>query len=447
MASARVLSLTGALASPSAATDNLHTWCRGELGSDPHVTVKLGCNLQRGLKLAVKQAKKHVSSGIRSQVKGDVHSPYTEYHSEQRQWGGKRDHAPAATLPRQRPLQESAQLLQPVRCQSVEESRPSERASESENDIAARLPELREVLGMLKKRHAEESSGEGGARGPGSVYLVGTGPGDAELLTVKALRLLQSAHLVLYDRLVSTDILDLIHPGARLLYVGKTSGYHSRTQEEIHELLLAFAEAGATVVRLKGGDPMVFGRGGEEMDFLQEKGIQVQIVPGLTLGLLRAVGECSVRFLTGHSRKGGEDPLYVAESAADPDSTLVIYMGLATLPGLTGKLMANGLPGSTPAVAVERGTTPDQRIVFATLDVLHEEVEAAKLVSPTLIIVGRVVALSHLWPHQSSQGHSLSGRSAAAKGDAGAALLGGPEREPRDRAERGADPALPSQSF
>ncbi|KAI8028660.1 Siroheme synthase [Camellia lanceoleosa] len=210
----------------------------------------------------------------------------------------------------------------------------------------------------------EKSGGFGGerGRGPGNVFLVGTGPGDPELLTVKAVRVIQSAHLLLYDRLVSNEVLNLVGDDARLLYVGKTAGYHSRTQEEIHELLLSFAEAGATVVRLKGGDPLVFGRGGEEMDFLQQQGIQVQVIPGITAasGIAAELGiplthrgvANSVRFLTGHSRKGGTDPLFVAENAADPDSTLVVYMGLSTLPSLAFKLMHHGLPPNTPAAAV-----------------------------------------------------------------------------------------------
>lgn len=248
---------------------------------------------------------------------------------------------------------------------------------------------------------------------PGNVYLVGTGPGDPELLTVKALKVIQSADLLLYDRLVSNDVLDLVGANVRLLYVGKTAGYHSRTQEEIHELLLSFAEAGATVVRLKGGDPLVFGRGGEEMDFLQQQGVQVKVIPGITAasGIAAELGvplthrgiSNSVRFLTGHSRKGGTDPLFVAENAADSDSTLVVYMGLSTLPSLALKLMHHGLPSDTPAVAVERGTTPQQRLVFAELKDLAEEIKSAELVSPTLIIIGKVVALSPLWPHSSTK--------------------------------------------
>lgn len=247
----------------------------------------------------------------------------------------------------------------------------------------------------------------------GNVFLVGTGPGDPELLTLKAVRVIEKADLLLYDRLVSNDVLELVKGDARLLYVGKTAGYHSRTQEEIHELLLSFAEAGATVVRLKGGDPLVFGRGGEEMDFLQQQGIQVKIIPGITAasGIAAELGiplthrgvSNSVRFLTGHSRKGGTDPLFVAEHAADPDSTLVVYMGLSTLPGLVQKLIHNGLPPNIPAVAVERGTTPQQRMVFAELKDLMDEVTSAGLVSPTLIIIGSVVSLSPLWPYSSKE--------------------------------------------
>ncbi|KAK9725614.1 hypothetical protein RND81_05G157400 [Saponaria officinalis] len=279
-----------------------------------------------------------------------------------------------------------------------------------DNEIAVQLPELKKLLAALRKRRERDGGGGGDGDDGGSVgdvFLVGTGPGDPQLLTLKAFRVIQSADLVLYDRLVSHDILDLVGPNARLLYVGKTAGYHSRTQEEIHELLLSFAEAGANVVRLKGGDPLIFGRGGEEMDFLQQKGIQVKVVPGITAasGIAAELGiplthrgiSISVRYLTGHSRKGGTDPLYVAESAADPDSTLVVYMGLSTLPSLAQKLMHHGLPTNTPAVAVERGTTPQQRMVFAELKDLAEKIGHAGLVSPTLIIIGKVVALSPLW--------------------------------------------------
>ncbi|XP_061997021.1 S-adenosyl-L-methionine-dependent uroporphyrinogen III methyltransferase, chloroplastic-like [Rosa rugosa] len=290
-----------------------------------------------------------------------------------------------------------------------------------QNDIALQLPELRKLLQVLREKREREGGcgGGGGKCGPGNVFLVGTGPGDPELLTLKAVRVVQSADLLLYDRLVSNHVLDFVASDARLVYVGKTAGYHSRTQEEIHELLLSFAEAGATVVRLKGGDPLVFGRGGEEMDFLQQQGIQVQVIPGITAasGIAAELGiplthrgvANSVRFLTGHSRKGGTDPLFVAENAADPDSTLVVYMGLSTLPSLAQKLVHHGLPPTTPAVAVERGTTPQQRMVFAELKDLANEITLAELVSPTLIVIGKVVALSPLWPHTLNEVAALVG--------------------------------------
>ncbi|XP_021822573.1 uncharacterized protein LOC110763988 [Prunus avium] len=282
-----------------------------------------------------------------------------------------------------------------------------------QNDIALQLPELRKLLQVLREKRESEGGCGSGKCGPGNVFLVGTGPGDPELLTLKAYRVIQNADLLLYDRLVSNDVLELVGTGARLLYVGKTAGYHSRTQEEIHELLLSFAEAGANVVRLKGGDPLVFGRGGEEMDFLRQQGIEVNVIPGITAasGIAAKLGiplthrgvANSVRFLTGHSRKGGTDPLFVVENAADPDSTLVVYMGLSTLPSLAQKLVHHGLPPNTPAVAVERGTTPQQRTVFAELKDLADEIISAELVSPTLIIIGKVVALSPSWPYSSKE--------------------------------------------
>ncbi|KAM1018044.1 hypothetical protein ACFX13_040330 [Malus domestica] len=325
-------------------------------------------------------------------------SPFTEKASIERyqrdHWLYKNQHS------------ESDQPV-PTTCCSL----PPDFDSLRENDIALQLPELRNLLQVLREKRQTE--GDRGGCGPGNVFLVGTGPGDPELLTMKAYRVIQTADLLLYDRLVSNDVLDLVGSGARLLYVGKTAGYHSRTQEEIHELLLSFAEAGANVVRLKGGDPLVFGRGGEEMDFLRQQGIEVNVIPGITAasGIAANLGiplthrgvANSVRFLTGHSRKGGTDPLFVAENAADPDSTLVVYMGLSTLPSLAQKLVHHGLSPNTPAVAVERGTTPQQRMVFAELKDVADEIVSAELVSPTLIIIGKVVALSPLWPYASKE--------------------------------------------
>eukprot|EP00898_Chlorokybus_atmophyticus_P007814 jgi/Chlat1/8033/Chrsp71S07508 len=281
-------------------------------------------------------------------------------------------------------------------------------AKSSDVDAASNgLPELAEVLTMLKER--KQQSGQPGQEGPGEVYLVGTGPGDPELLTVKALRLMQTADLVLYDRLVSNDIMSLVSENSRLIYVGKSAGFHTRTQDQIHELLLAFAQAGARVLRLKGGDPLVFGRGGEEMEYLEQHGIKVRIVPGITAaaGIGAELGiplthrglASSVTFLTGHTREApNEDPFEGIAGADLSTKTLVVYMGLATLPDLVTRLQELGLTGSTPAVAV-----------FSTIEELPHRVKQAGLKSPTLIVVGEVVALAADWPsHASFQGNALT---------------------------------------
>ncbi|KAJ4705619.1 uroporphyrinogen-III C-methyltransferase [Melia azedarach] len=336
---------------------------------------------------------KTILCSLRFNATSSSSSPFTEKHSLERY---QRDQWIYNNLQQNQP--------EPICVAALDED------SIRRNDIALQLPELKKLLQVLREKREEKcGEGKGEKCGPGNVYLVGTGPGDPELLTLKAMRVIQKADLLLYDRLVSNDVLDLVGPNARLLYVGKTAGYHSRTQEEIHELLLSFAEAGANVARLKGGDPLVFGRGGEEMDFLQQQGIQVKVIPGITAasGIAAELGiplthrgvANSVRFLTGHSRKGGTDPAFVAENEADSDSTLVVYMGLSTLPTLAVKLMHHGLPLNTPAAAIERGTTPQQRYVFAELKDLADKIASAKLVSPTLIIIGKVVSLSPFWPH------------------------------------------------
>ncbi|CAK0773444.1 S-adenosyl-L-methionine-dependent uroporphyrinogen III methyltransferase, chloroplastic [Coccomyxa viridis] len=219
---------------------------------------------------------------------------------------------------------------------------------------------------------------------------------------------MRTADVVLYDRLISTEILRLVHPGARMVYVGKQAGLHTRTQEEIHSLLCQFASEGSTVLRLKGGDPFIFGRGGEEAQYLQQRGIRVYTVPGITAasGISASLGiplthrglSTSVRFLTGHSREGGEEALDASTMAlVDANTTLVVYMGLSTLPRLVGGLREADLPMDTPAVAVERGTTPEERTVFAPLEQLADSVAEAKLQSPTLIIIGQVVAMAPGW--------------------------------------------------
>ncbi|CAG9465676.1 unnamed protein product [Pedinophyceae sp. YPF-701] len=247
-----------------------------------------------------------------------------------------------------------------------------------------------------------------GSKGPATAFLVGTGPGDPGLLTLRAVQLMQRADVVLYDRLVSDEILDLVGEDATMVYVGKEKGFHSRTQDEIHALMLQFAGEGGTVVRLKGGDPYVFGRGGEELRYLEERGVHVQCVPGITAasGICAELGipmthrgvAYSARYLTGHSREGAEEELQAATAlAADPYTTLVVYMGLGSLPSLVDRLTQSGMRPDTPAVAVERGTLPEQRTVFAPLSELHACVADAQLKSPTLLIIGDVVALSRGW--------------------------------------------------
>lgn len=234
------------------------------------------------------------------------------------------------------------------------------------------------------------------------VYLVGAGPGDPELLTVKATRLLENADAVVYDRLVGDGIMDLVPAGAARIYVGKEAGYHHMAQDEINELLFRTARPGRTVVRLKGGDPFIFGRGSEEALYLRARGVQVEVVPGITAasGCCSAVGvplthrgyATGFRIITGHC--GGNLPLdYDWQCLADPKTTLVVYMGASNLPEIAHQLMAHGLPGSTPAAAIASGTLPEQKICRSTLQDLHQRLKTADLPSPVLIVIGKVVAL------------------------------------------------------
>ena len=239
------------------------------------------------------------------------------------------------------------------------------------------------------------------AAASGLVSLVGAGPGDADLLTLRALRTLQRADIVYHDNLVSAAVLDRCRRDAERVYVGKRRAFGGRRQAEINELLLAGGRAGLRVVRLKGGDPFVFGRGGEEIETLREHGIHFEVVPGITaaLGCAAYAGiplthrdwAQSVRFVTGH-RSGGEMHLDWPELAR-PGQTLVVYMGLAGLAELTARLVEHGMAPDTPAATISRGTLPDQAVVTANLATLAGEVERAGLPGPTTTIVGRVVAL------------------------------------------------------
>jgi len=237
----------------------------------------------------------------------------------------------------------------------------------------------------------------------GVVYLVGAGPGDPELLTVKALRLLQTADVVIYDRLVSPEIIALIPAGVSRIAVGKAPGMHCVPQQEINSLLTGLAGKSRAIVRLKGGDPFVFGRGSEEAMHLRQQGITFEVVPGLTaasavstyagIPLTHRSMSRGVRLVTGHLQQDDELNLEW-DKLADPSATLVVYMGLSNLDTIAYRLIAAGRAPETPAAAIQEGTTPRQRRVIATLDTLDREVKAAGLVSPVIIIVGETVALA-----------------------------------------------------
>lgn len=239
----------------------------------------------------------------------------------------------------------------------------------------------------------------------GRVYLVGAGPGDPDLLTFKAHRLLQTADVVVYDRLVSDEILGLAVPGVTLIDVGKRPQHHPVPQEEINDLLVSLARAGRQVVRLKGGDPLMFGRGGEEAIALRAAGIPVEIVPGITSAQGTAAAAMvplthrgiatSVRYLTGHCRADAELD-FDWDGLADPDTTLVVYMGLANIEEIAGKLIAHGRAACTPVLAVVNATRADQRKLHAMLGDISTAVATAELQSPVLFIIGEVVSLSKL---------------------------------------------------
>ncbi len=235
----------------------------------------------------------------------------------------------------------------------------------------------------------------------GEVYLVGAGPGNPELLTFAALRLMQQADVVLHDHLVSPQILDLTRRDAQRIYVGKQRSNHAMRQEHINELMVELARQGKRVLRLKGGDPYVFGRGGEEIETLAASGIRFQVVPGVTAacGVAAYAGiplthrdyAQSCVLVTGHLKDGTMNLDW--HGLARPRQTVVVYMGLLGLRKLADELIAHGMPRDMPAAVVQQATLPQQRVVTATLDELPQRVEEAGLHPPTLVIVGDVVKL------------------------------------------------------
>jgi uroporphyrin-III C-methyltransferase/precorrin-2 dehydrogenase/sirohydrochlorin ferrochelatase len=261
--------------------------------------------------------------------------------------------------------------------------------------FAGRRDTARRVL----EKQIEEA--QDNPRPVGEVYLVGAGPGDPDLLTFRALRLLQMADVVVYDRLVAPPILDLARRDAEKIYVGKERDKHALSQENINQLLVRLAKEGKRVVRLKGGDPFIFGRGGEEIETLMENGVTFQVVPGITaasgcatysgIPLTHRDYAQSVVFVTGHLQDGSVNLNWRA--LAHPGQTVVFYMGLHGVDILSRELIIHGLAASTPVALVQQGTTQNQRVIISTLQTLKETVQREKVKPPTIIIVGEVVEL------------------------------------------------------
>ncbi len=236
----------------------------------------------------------------------------------------------------------------------------------------------------------------------GPVHIVGAGPGDPELLTLKAFRLIQNADVVFHDRLVSDEIMDLVRRDATRVSVGKAKSNHSVPQDKIHDLMIAAAKSGQRVVRLKGGDPFVFGRGGEEVEALRDAGLEASVVPGISsaLGCAASAGlplthrdhAQTLTFVTGHA-KTGEVPDLDWASLAKPAQTVVVFMGVGTAPTISEKLIHAGRANSTPVAVIENGTRPNEIRIFGTLAELPQLITRAGIKGPALLIIGEVSAI------------------------------------------------------
>lgn len=235
----------------------------------------------------------------------------------------------------------------------------------------------------------------------GKVWLIGAGPGDPDLLTVKAARLIAHADALVYDHLVGGGIMDLARSDARLIYAGKEASNHTLPQDSINQLLVDLAREGLSVVRLKGGDPFIFGRGGEELETLVASGIPFEVIPGVTAAagcaaysgfpLTHRDHAQALTFVTGHLKDGSVNLDWPA--LARPCHTVVFYMGIGAAAEICRQMIAHGLPSTTPAAVVRNGTLPDQQTLLATLGTLPQRISESKIKPPALIIVGSVVSL------------------------------------------------------
>jgi uroporphyrin-III C-methyltransferase/precorrin-2 dehydrogenase/sirohydrochlorin ferrochelatase len=261
--------------------------------------------------------------------------------------------------------------------------------------LAGREDLAEHLLQQALNKESDDSLGQG------EVYLVGAGPGDPDLLTFKALRLMQQADIVFYDRLVSEEVMSLVRREAERVYVGKQRAWHAVRQDEINQLLVEHAKQGKRVLRLKGGDPFIFGRGGEEIQTLASENIPFQVVPGVTAasGCANYAGiplthrdyAQSCTFVTGQLKQGELDLNWSA--LVQPNQTVVVYMGLAGLPTLSKQLMAHGLSSDMPAALIQKGTTADQKVWVSTIGELPAVAEKEQPEAPTLVIIGEVVKL------------------------------------------------------